>query len=110
MKTNWLKYLGLLGLVGLLGLFISNPSLYGFFGFFGFFGFASIKTDERLDENVNKAARNSFITTTIGFILTIAIGSLVSNPDFFIYGFVIIFVQHILVFMISFHIYDRGGF
>ncbi|HMA60888.1 MAG TPA: DUF3796 domain-containing protein [Halanaerobiales bacterium] len=108
MKTNWIKYLGLMGIVGLLGLFTSNPSLYGFFGFFGFFGFANIKSDERLEENINKAAKNTFITTLIIFILTIVIGSLASNPDLFIYGLIINFVQHILVFTISFHIYDRG--
>ena len=82
MKKNWLKYLGL---VGLLGLFTKNPSFYGFFGFFGFFGFTNIKSDERLEENINKAARNTFFTTMIVLVLTIIIGSLTKNLDYFIY-------------------------
>jgi len=110
MHKNWLKYLGLIGLVGVLGVFTSNPSLYGFFGFFGFFGFANLKSDERLEENINKAAKNTFITTLIIFVFTLVIGSLTSNSDIFIYGFVISFTQHIVVFTISFYIYDRGDF
>ena len=110
MQKNWLKYLGLIGFVGLLGMFTSNPSLYGFFGFFGFFGFADIKSDERLEENINKAAKNSFITTLIVFIFTIVTGSLSSSSDIFIYGFVMSFSLHIIVFTISFYIYDRGAF
>lgn len=109
MNKNWLKYLGLIGLLGLLGLFTGNTGFYGFFGFFGFFAFYSIKTDERLTENINKAAKNAYITTLLFFIVFIVIGSIYSSVNICFYGFILIFAAHIIVFTFSFNYYDKGG-
>jgi hypothetical protein len=108
MDKNWLKYLGLLGLLGLIGIFTSKPGLYGFFGFFGFFGFANIKSDERLIENINKAAKNAFVSSLLTLIFTIIIGSIITDFIVYFYGIMICFIQHILVFTLSFYYYDKG--
>lgn len=109
MNKYWLKYLGLVGLLGLLGLITGNTDFYGFFGFFGFFAFYNIKSDERLKENINKAAKNAFITTLLIFIVFIVVGSIYANLNIFFYGFILIFVEHIVVFTLSFYYYDKGG-
>jgi len=65
MLRNNMAYLGLLGFLGLLGLVTGNEGFYGFFGFFGFFSALLGKgTDERIDRNVNRACRNSFVFCT----------------------------------------------
>lgn len=63
MHGAWLRYMGFLGLLGLLSLVTGNWGLAGFFGFFGFFGFSGSRSDERLDVNVNRAARNAFVAS-----------------------------------------------
>lgn len=102
MDKNWLKYLGLLGLLGLIGIFTSKPGLYGFFGF------ANIKSDERLIENINKAAKNAFVSSLLTLIFTIIIGSIITDFIVYFYGIMICFIQHILVFTLSFYYYDKG--
>jgi hypothetical protein len=61
MRGNLMGYLGFLGFLGLLGFITDNP------GFFGFFGFLSSMwgrgSDERVDQNVNRACRNAFVFT-----------------------------------------------
>lgn len=50
-------FLGILGFLGLLGIFF-NPFFCVFFAFFGFFFWGLLgkeKSDERLEENINKA-------------------------------------------------------
>ena len=109
MKKNLLYYLGFLGFMGLLGLFTANAGFYGFFGFFAFFAFCRIRSDERLVENINKATRNVFVTSLIVFISITVLGSVFSSIKIFFYGFIITFVQQIIVFTLSFHYYDKVG-
>ncbi|WP_418790574.1 DUF3796 domain-containing protein [Phosphitispora sp. TUW77] len=106
MKTSWPKYLGLLGFIGLLSLVTGNMGLIGFFGFFGFFGFGKYLNDERLETNINKAAKNCFISSLIVYALTNIIFAFI--PDFKVYAiaFSINFLLIILVFVISLKVYE----
>ncbi len=104
---SWLRYLGFLGLIGLLGLFTDNPGFYGFFGFFGFFGFANITHDERLEANINKATRNTFISFLLVFSLTTIYVSLTKQLIAYAWGFAIAFALQILIFTLSLQYYEK---
>lgn len=106
MKPNWLYYLGFLGFLGLLGLVSSNIGFYGFFGFFGFFSFKKIKNDERLESNINKSARNAFISSLIFFVLVAVYTTLNSNLSVFVFAFALNFALQIIVFTFSLKFYD----
>lgn len=107
MKKSWLKYLWLLGFLGLLGLVTSNEGFYGFFGFFGFFGLGLMASDERLQANINKSARNAFISSIILFVASVIFSVLTSNRSVFMYAFTVNFALMIIVFVVSLRIYDR---
>ncbi len=106
MKPNWLYYLGFLGFLGLLGLVSSNIGFYGFFGFFGFFSFKKIKNDERLETNINKSARNAFLSSLIFFVLVAVYTTLNSNLSVFVFAFALNFALQIIVFTFSLKFYD----
>lgn len=108
MAKNWLKYLGFLGLLGLLGP-ITNPGFYGFFGFFGFFGFARIVNDERLEYNINRSARNSFIVSIIFYAATAVYAAFSTIPFAYTYAFAFAlnFGLMMLVFAVSLTVYDH---
>jgi len=107
MKKSWLKYLWLLGFLGLLGLVTSNEGFYGFFGFFGFFGLGLMASDERLQANINKSARNAFLSSIILFVASVIFSVLTSNRSIFIYAFTVNFALMMIVFVVSLRIYDR---
>lgn len=107
MKKSWLKYLWLLGFLGLLGLFRSNTGFFGFFGFFGFIGLSQITDDERLQTNINKAARNAFVSALLLFCGVMIYAALAPQASIFIYAFSANFALQILVFVVSFRIYER---
>jgi len=107
--NNWLQYLGFLGLLGLLGIFTPNPGLYGFFGFFGFFGFRKIIFDERLEANVNKACKNTFVLSIIVYALTAVFVSLTTNTRAYIYAFALSFGMQMVVFAFSLQYYEKVG-
>ena len=109
MNRNWLKVLWVLGFLGLLGYFTKNTGFYGFFGFFGFLSFNNIKDDERLIENVNKAARNGFIASMAICIVAIVFVSIVGYKEILAYGIPVIFIVQFLVFFFSFQFYDNLG-
>lgn len=106
MKTSWLKYLGFLGLIGLLSLVTGNWGLIGFFGFFSFFGFGKYLNDERFETNVNKAAKNCFISSLIVYAVANIVFAF--TPDFKVYAFAFAlnFLLIILVFVISLRVYE----
>ena len=107
MKKSWLKYLWLLGFLGLLGLVTSNEGFYGFFGFFGFFGLGLMASDERLQANINKSARNAFLSSIILFVASVIFSALTSNRSVFMYAFSVNFALMIIVFVVSLRVYDR---
>ncbi|MDH7479170.1 MAG: DUF3796 domain-containing protein [Syntrophomonadaceae bacterium] len=111
MSKGWLKYLGFLGLLGLLGP-ITNPGFYGFFGFFGFFGFARLVNDERLEYNVNRSARNSFLASLIIYPAAVVYAALFPSPPastVYAFAFALNFGLLMLVFALSLIIYDHLG-
>ena len=109
MKKSWLKYLWFLGFLGLLGLVTKNAGYYGFFGFFGFLGLSFIKNDERLEANINRAARNAFLTAIIVFIAVLIYSAFASDLSIFFTAFMVSFALQVIVFVVSFRIYDRIG-
>ena len=109
MKKSWLKYLSLLGLLGFLGPATGNSGFYGFFGFFGFAALGGIPSDERLQANINKAARNAFVTGILVFVVTVIVSALMSDRSFYIPAFVVNFAIQIVVFVVSLRIFDLRG-
>jgi hypothetical protein len=107
MKTSWLKYLGFLGLLSVLGILTSNIGYLGFLGFLGFFSYGKVVKDERLEANINKAARNAFIVSVAVYATATIIVALTSNLSVFIYAFPLNFVLPILTFSFSVQFYER---
>jgi hypothetical protein len=108
-QKTWLRYLGFLGLLGLLSLITDNTGFAGFFGFFGFFGFSTITPDERFQSNVNKAAKNAFIPSILGFAITTTYVTLSRNVLGFAAGFALTFAVQILTFSFSLQYYESSG-
>lgn len=108
MKGSWLNYLGFLGFLGILGIFTHNIGFYGFFGFFGFFTYAKIVSDERLETNINKSARNAFIAMVPVFVVTTVIAGIMGELSVYIYGFIALVILQLLIFAFSLKFYEKG--
>jgi hypothetical protein len=107
-KENFLCYLGFLGLLGLLGLFTDNAGFYGFFGFFSFFSYRKIISDERFKENINKAAKNAFLSAIIFYPLVATYAAFTSSiASVYSFAFAINFALQIIVFSFSLTYYER---
>ncbi len=110
MRRNLIGCLGFLGFLGLLGLTTDNP---GFFGFFGFFGFWSSMwgrgSDERVDQNVNRACRNAFLFTTSASALLFSYIAVLRAAEAFQLGIsvAVLFAGGLITFVVSFICYDR---
>jgi hypothetical protein len=107
MKTTWLKYLGFLGLLGLLGIFTESKGFIGFLGFFSFFAHSKVVHDERLDANINRAARNAFVASIVFFAIGMVAAVLLGDESLFRYAFPVNFVLIITTFVFSFQYYER---
>ena len=103
-------YLGFLGFLGLLGLITDNP---GFFGFFGFFGFLSSLwgrgSDERVDQNVNRACRNAFVFTTAASALLISYIVILRAAEAFQFAVSVLFAGSLTIFVASFIYYNKSS-
>ncbi|MGD9347480.1 MAG: DUF3796 domain-containing protein [Candidatus Aminicenantes bacterium] len=108
MKSSWLKYLGFLGFLGLFGIFTSNIGFYGFFGFFGFFTYAKIVSDERLESNINRAARNAFIAMLPVFVIATVVAGILEDISIYIYAFIMLVILQLLIFAFSLKFYEKG--
>jgi hypothetical protein len=112
MRRNAIGYLGFLGFLGLLGLVSDNP---GFFGFFGFFGFWSSMwgrgSDERVDQNINRASRNAFAFTMAASALIFAYVAIIQASVAFQLAISIaaLFAGSLTIFVASFFYYDRSS-
>lgn len=110
MRRNAIGYLGLMGFLGLLGLITGNYGFYGFFGFFGFLGaFGGRGSDERVEQNINRACRNAFIITMVTLALSLAYIASLRATDAFLSAFVLLFVEGPVSFVASYIYYDRRG-
>jgi hypothetical protein len=107
MLRNNMAYLGLLSFLGLLGLVTGNEGFYVFFGFFGFFSALLGKgTDERIDRNVNRACRNSFVFCTGASAFFIAA---LRAIEAFPAALAIVFAGNMIVFVASFIYFNERG-
>jgi hypothetical protein len=101
-----------LGFLGLLGLVTGNS---GFLGFFGFFGFWSSMwgrgSDERVDQNVNRACRNAFVFTVAASALLFSYMAVLRTAEAFQLAMSVAFFFAIglTIFVASFFYYDRFG-
>jgi hypothetical protein len=110
MQKNKIGYLGLLGFLGFLGLVTGNEGFYGFFGFFGFLSaFWGRGTDERVDKNINKACRNSFIFSTLASVFFILYITILKAITAFPMVFSVLFAGNMIIFVASFIYYNERG-
>ena len=106
---KFLLYLSLLSLLALLTPITGNPKWKIFTVFLCFMVFTKVKVDERLKSNLNKAARNGFISSIacivgLAYLLTrqLAVESLMLAVQ------VCLWIM-ILVFAASFTLFDKKG-
>ena len=110
MQKNKISYLGLLGFLGLLGIVTGNEGFYGFFGFFGFLSaFWGRGSDERIDSNINRACRNSFVFSTLATVLFIVYIVVFQAVEAFPMAFSILFAGSMILFVASFIYYNERG-
>lgn len=109
MGKNIMRFLGFLGLLGLLGLVTGNTGFYGFFGFFGFLSiFWGKGTDERVDRNIGRACRNSFVFAMAASAAFISLMATL-EVDLFPVAFTALFAGGVAVFVGSFVYYNTRG-
>lgn len=89
-RCNLYGLMGLLSLLGLIGVFTDNRSFLAFFAFVVDFEFFFIKTDEMLEEYMNKAAARAFycgmITTAVVALVCFFVNRYAENVAL-LYGF-----------------------
>lgn len=108
MQKNKMGYLGLLGFFGLLGLVTGNEGFYGFYGFFGFLSALWGRgSDERVDRNVNRACRNSFVFSTVASVFFIVYIAITRTLEAFPLAFSVLFAGSMILFVASFIYYDE---
>ena len=109
-RRNIMAYLGLFGFLGLLGLLTGNEGFYGFFGFFGFLSaFRGKGTDERVDRNINRACRNSFVFMMTASTVFIAYIAALGAIEVFPVAFSVLFAGSMILFVASFIYYNEHG-
>jgi hypothetical protein len=111
-RRSLLAYMGFLGFLGMLGLVTDNPGFFGFFGFFGFWSSMWGKgSDERVDQNVNRACRNAFIFTTVASALLFSYIAILRTAQAFqlAMSIAVLFAGGLVIFVASFVYYDRFG-
>ena len=101
MKKSWLKYLGFLGFLGLLGIFTDN------IGFFGFFSYTRVVSDERLEANINKAARNAFFVFLSVFVIATVIAGIIEDISVYTYAFIVLVILQLVTFSFSLKFYEK---
>jgi len=110
MRRNLMGYLGFLGFLGLLGLVTDNPGFFGFFGFFGFWSSMWGKgSDERIDQNVNRACRNAFVFSIVASALLFSYIAILRAAEAFqlAMSVAVLFAGGLIIFVASFVYYDR---
>ncbi|WP_455285038.1 DUF3796 domain-containing protein [[Eubacterium] cellulosolvens] len=110
MRRNLIGYLGFLGFLGLVGLVTNNPGFFGFFGFFGFWSSMWGKgSDERIDQNVNRACRNAFVFSIVASALLFSYIAILRTAGAFqlAMSVAVLFAGGLTVFVASFVYYDR---
>jgi len=110
MRRNLIGYLGFLGFLGFLGLVTGNSGFFGFFGFFGFWSSMWGKgSDERIDQNINRACRNAFVFSMVASALLFSYIAILRAAEAFQLAMSIaaLFAGGLVTFVASFIYYDR---
>ncbi len=109
MKSNKiLSNLSLLACLAILAPITGQDSWLAFLSFFTFSLFKRHKSDERLRENLNKASRNAFIVSILGWVMLIFF--ITNNPIVkeeiftFIQAVIAIFT---ITFVVSINLYEK---
>jgi hypothetical protein len=110
MQRNKVGYLGLLGFFGLLGLLTGYSGFYGFFGFFGLLSALWGRgSDERVDTNIDRACRDTFIFTIVASTLFLAYIAALGAQGLLTAAFSVVFAGNVVVFVASFIYRDKRG-
>lgn len=110
MRRNKVGYIGLLGFLGLLGLATGTPGFYGFFGFFGFLAALWGRgTDERVDRNINRACRNSFVFGMVTSAFFISYIGILPTVEALPTAFSVLFAGSLILFVASYIYYNESG-
>lgn len=103
--------LGVLGFLGILGILL-NPFFCIFFGFFGFFWWGLLGregSDERLEENINKAGNIAGrLALMLCFFLLLALDHKVTNRMILLYGAIGYAIILILAPGLAYYLDKRG--
>lgn len=110
MKTQkLLSYVSVLACLAVLAPITGDDNWLSFLSFLSFLAFTRVKADERLKNNLDRAARNGFIVSMLCWLVFAFVLSV--NPNF---DSVINLLQGALFaitisFIISFTLYDKKG-
>lgn len=110
MKTEkLLSYVSVLACLAALAPITGDDNWLSFLSFLSFLAFTRAKTDERLKNNLNRAARNGFI---VSMLYWVAFALVLSNkPDFdtLLNMLEVALFAITISFVISFTLYDKKG-
>lgn len=110
MKTQkLLSYVSVLACLAALAPITGDDNWLSFLSFLSFLAFTRTKTDERLKDNLNRAARNGFIVSMLCWIAFAFV--LTGNPDFetLLNVLELALFAITISFVISFTLYDKKG-
>jgi hypothetical protein len=65
-------------------------------------------SDERLETNINRAARNAFIVMVPVFVIATVIAGIMENLSIYIYAFIVLVILQLIVFSFSLKFYEKG--
>jgi len=106
---NILWYLGFISILSLLYLIKNDPGFLLFLSFIMFFFTYFTKTDERINQNIGRAARNAFIYTMFSSATSILYINLTEQISFYQWAFAIVITGTLAICVLSFLHYDNKG-
>ncbi|MFH1641971.1 MAG: DUF3796 domain-containing protein [Nanoarchaeota archaeon] len=105
-QKNTLWYMGFLSVLSLLYFIEGKTAFLWFLSFIPYFATYKI-SDERLETNLGKAARNAFVFTIFFGIAAIVYIYLKQNTELFAPAFVILLGGNLITCLLSLFYYDK---
>ncbi|MFC2162123.1 DUF3796 domain-containing protein [Candidatus Altiarchaeota archaeon] len=105
---NTLWYLGFLSIASLLYFVEGKPVFLMFLAFIPYFSVYKTN-DERIDENLGRATRNSFMYSMFTGVATITYIYITGRTGLFAPAFIILFGGGLIICITSLLIYERSG-
>ncbi|KYK21498.1 hypothetical protein AYK25_03375 [Thermoplasmatales archaeon SM1-50] len=106
---NILWYLGFLSLLSLLYFQNKDPGFLLFLSFILFFFTYLAKKDERIDMNIGRATRNSFLYIIITSAIAITYVNLKQDMTLYQWAFACVVAGSLMICVLSFLYYDNTG-